>query len=70
MRARMACRPACVGLTGSGRRWISGQSRLEARLVRQFSAMDALVGQLQNTGQFLDQQLGALSAMLTQNRGG
>ena len=42
--------------------------RLEARLVRQFSAMDALVGQLQNTGQFLDQQLGALSAMLEQGR--
>jgi flagellar hook-associated protein 2 len=44
--------------------------QIEARLVRQFSAMDALVGQLQNTGQFLDQQLGALNAMLTQNRGG
>ena len=42
--------------------------RLEARLVRQFSAMDALVGQLQNTGQFLDQQLGALSAMFEQGR--
>ena len=44
--------------------------RLEARLVRQFSAMDALVGQLQNTSQFLDQQLGALNAMLQQGRKG
>jgi len=42
--------------------------RLEARLVRQFSAMDSLVGQLQNTGQFLNQQLGALNAMLEQGR--
>ena len=40
--------------------------QIEARLVRQFSTMDALVGQLQNTGQFLDQQLGALTAMLQQ----
>jgi flagellar hook-associated protein 2 len=29
--------------------------------------MDALVGQLQNTSQFLDQQLGALTAMLQQD---
>ena len=43
---------------------------LEARLVRQFGAMDALVGQLQNTSQFLDQQLGALNAMLQQGRKG
>jgi len=42
--------------------------RLEARLVRQFSTMDALVGQLQNTSQFLDQQLGALNRMLDQGR--
>ena len=38
--------------------------KFEARMVRQFSTMDALVGQLQNTSQFLDQQLGALTAML------
>ena len=33
----------------------------EALLTRQFSAMDALVGQLQNTSEFLTQQLGALN---------
>ncbi len=43
--------------------------QIEARLVRQFGAMDALVGQLQNTSQFLDQQLGALNRMLDQGRG-
>jgi flagellar hook-associated protein 2 len=43
--------------------------QIEARLVRQFSAMDSLVGQLQNTSQFLNQQLGALNAMLEQGRG-
>ncbi|TVP87237.1 MAG: flagellar hook-associated protein 2 [Thioalkalivibrio sp.] len=42
--------------------------RLEARLVRQFGAMDALVGQLQSTSQFLDQQLGALNAMFDRGR--
>lgn len=42
--------------------------QIEARLVRQFSAMDSLVAQLQNTGQFLNQQLGALNAMLEQGR--
>jgi len=41
---------------------------MEARLVRQFGAMDALVGQLQNTSQYLDEQMGALTAMLGQNR--
>jgi flagellar hook-associated protein 2 len=40
----------------------------EARLVRQFGAMDTLVGQLQQTSRYLDQQLGALNAMLTQRR--
>ncbi len=33
----------------------------EALLTRQFGAMDALVGQLQNTSEFLTQQLGALN---------
>jgi flagellar hook-associated protein 2 len=42
--------------------------QFEARTVRQFGAMDSLVGQLQNTSQFLDQQLGALNAMLNQGR--
>lgn len=42
--------------------------QFEARLVRQFGAMDALVGQLQNTSQYLNQQLGALNTMLNQNR--
>jgi flagellar hook-associated protein 2 len=44
--------------------------QFEARTVRQFGAMDSLVGQLQNTSQFLDQQLGALNAMLNQGRKG
>jgi flagellar hook-associated protein 2 len=42
--------------------------QFEARTVRQFGAMDSLVGQLQNTSRFLDQQLGALNAMLNQGR--
>ncbi|HSP00549.1 MAG TPA: flagellar filament capping protein FliD [Thioalkalivibrio sp.] len=42
---------------------------MEARLVRQFGAMDALVGQMQKTSQYLDQQLGSLNAMQGQNRG-
>lgn len=40
----------------------------EARLVRQFGAMDTLVGQLQQTSRYLDQHLGALNAMLNQKR--
>jgi flagellar hook-associated protein 2 len=35
-------------------------SMVEARYLAQFSALDALVGQLQGTGQFLTQQLAAL----------
>ncbi|OOG22904.1 flagellar hook-associated protein 2 [Thioalkalivibrio denitrificans] len=42
--------------------------QMEARLVRQFGAMDALVGQLQQTSQQLEQQMSSLNAMLGQNR--
>jgi flagellar hook-associated protein 2 len=42
--------------------------QMEARLVRQFGAMDALVGQLQQTSQQLEQQMSSLTQMLTQNR--
>lgn len=43
-------------------------SRLEVRLRREFGAMDSLVGQLQSTGNFLEQQLGMLNSMLSNNR--
>jgi flagellar hook-associated protein 2 len=39
----------------------SRMERYEALLTRQFSVMDALVGQLQNTSEYLTQQLGALN---------
>lgn len=42
--------------------------RLEVRLRREFGAMDSLVGQLQSTGNFLEQQLGMLNSMLSNNR--
>jgi len=42
--------------------------QMEARLVRQFGNLDALVGQLQNTSAFLDQQLGSLTAWVTEGR--
>lgn len=41
---------------------------LEERLMAQFTAMDALVGQLQATGNYLEQQFTALSNLMTQRR--
>jgi flagellar hook-associated protein 2 len=41
---------------------------LEERLMAQFSAMDALVGQLQATGNYLEQQFTALSNLTTQRQ--
>ncbi|MGB5347137.1 MAG: flagellar filament capping protein FliD [Woeseia sp.] len=43
-------------------------SALEARLLRQFNAMDALVGQLSNTSTFLTQQLASLPTLGRSNR--
>lgn len=44
--------------------------RIERRFVSQFSAMDALVGQLQSTQQFLTGQLANLDALSRQSSGG
>lgn len=42
--------------------------QMEARLVRQFGALDALVGQLQTTSEFLDQQLSNLNSLFQDQR--
>lgn len=44
--------------------------RIERRFIDQFSAMDALVGQLQSTQQFLSGQLANLDALSRQSNGG
>lgn len=45
-------------------------ARIERRYIDQFSAMDALVGQLQSTQQFLSGQLASLEALSRQRSGG
>jgi flagellar hook-associated protein 2 len=42
-------------------------SALESRYRKQFTAMDALVGQLQSTGTFLTQQLKSLPGVVSSN---
>ena len=41
---------------------------LEARLYRQFNAMDAIVARLQSTGSYLEQQLSALPGVVRNNK--
>lgn len=43
-------------------------SKIEARYRKQFSALDILVGQLNQTGDFLTQQLDAVSAMINRKK--
>ena len=44
--------------------------RMETRLVRQFASLDTLLADLQNTSNFLSQQLANVAAINNSNRSG